>query len=90
MGKAEDQIDLIQLPGMPFKERSRIVMKNGLFYISNGNTGKVMEFNSYGDILTLYYNPEKILLRSCWIPGQRDRRFQTGRRSDIHSITSEK
>lgn len=59
MGKAEDQIDLIQLPGMPFKERSRIVMKNGLFYISNGNTGKVMEFNSYGDILTLYYNPEK-------------------------------
>ncbi len=59
MGKAEDEIDLIQLPGIPFNQRSRIVMKNGLFYISNGNSGKVMEFNSYGDILTLYYNPEK-------------------------------
>ncbi len=59
MGKAEDAIDLIQLLGIPFKERSRLVMKNGLFYISNGNSGKVMEFTSYGDILSLYYNPEK-------------------------------
>ncbi len=58
MGKAEDQIDLIQLPGVPFKQRSRIIMKEGLFYISNGNTGKIMEFTSYGDIISLYYNPE--------------------------------
>ncbi len=68
MGKAEDQIDLIQLPGIPFTKRSRIVMKNGLFYISNGNTGKIMEFTSYGDIINLYYNadenPEPLLLSS--------------------------
>ncbi len=59
MGKTEDAMDLIQLPGIPFKDRSRLVMKNGLFYISNGNSGKVMEFNSYGDILSLYYNTKK-------------------------------
>ncbi len=68
MGKAENEIDLIQLPGIPFQKRSRIVMKNGLFYISNGNTGKVMEFTSYGDIINLYYNaaknPEPIMLSS--------------------------
>lgn len=57
MGKAEDQIDLIQIPGIPFNKKSRLVMKNGLFYISNGNTGKIMEFTSYGDIINLYYNP---------------------------------
>ncbi len=59
LGKAEDQIDLVQLPGIPFRERTRIVMKNGLFYISNGNTDKIMEFNSYGDIITLFYNPDE-------------------------------
>jgi len=57
MGKAEDQIDLIQIPGIPFNKKSRLVMKNGLFYVSNGNTGKIMEFTSYGDIINLYYNP---------------------------------
>lgn len=68
MGKADNQIDLIQLPGIPFKRKSRIVMKNGLFFISNGNTGKIMEFTSYGDIINLYYNakknPEPIMLSS--------------------------
>lgn len=66
MGKAEDQIDLIQIPGIPFNKKSRLVMKNGLFYISNGNTGKIMEFTSYGDIINLYYNrvlnPEPFIL----------------------------
>ena len=33
-------------------------MQDGFFYISNGLSGKVMEFNSYGDILNLYYNEE--------------------------------
>ena len=68
MGKAENEIDLIQLPGIPFQKKSRIVMKNGLFFISNGNTGKIMEFTSYGDIINLYYNdkenPEPIMLSS--------------------------
>lgn len=66
IGKMEDQIDLIQLPGQPFQQSIDLVMKDGLFYVSNGAARKVMEFSSYGDLLTLYYNdtvnPVPILL----------------------------
>ena len=59
LGKGEDQIDLIQMPNIPFNKKTRIAMKDGLIYIGNGNSNKVMEFNSYGDILSLYYNPNE-------------------------------
>lgn len=59
LGKGEDQIDLVQMPNVPFNKKSRIVMKDGLIYIGNGNSNKIMEFNSYGDILSLYYNPDE-------------------------------
>lgn len=59
LGRGEDQIDLIQMANVPFNKKSRIVMKDGLIYIGNGNSNKVMEFSSYGDILSLYYNPNE-------------------------------
>jgi hypothetical protein len=66
IGKMEDQIDLIQLPGQSFQQSIDLVMKNGLFFVSNGAARKVMEFSSYGDLLTLYYNkntsPTPVLL----------------------------
>jgi hypothetical protein len=34
-------------------------MHNGIFYIGNGSSNKVMKFTSYGDILASYYNPEQ-------------------------------
>ena len=57
LGKGEDQLDLIQMANIPFNKKTRIVMKDGLIFIENGNSNKVMEFNSFGDILSLYYNP---------------------------------
>ncbi len=59
IGKMEDQLDMLQLPGQPVRQKTRILMRDGLFYISNGNSAKLMEFTSYGDILSLYYNPEQ-------------------------------
>ncbi|MCF6334486.1 MAG: hypothetical protein L3J12_01930 [Spirochaetales bacterium] len=56
LGRGEDQIDLIQMVNIPFNKKTRIVMKDGLIYIGNGNSNKIMEFSSYGDILSLYYN----------------------------------
>lgn len=35
-----------------------MVMKNGFFYIANGESKKIMEMNSYGDLLSLYYNED--------------------------------
>ncbi|MFO7850681.1 MAG: hypothetical protein R6V67_12065 [Spirochaetia bacterium] len=66
-GKMEDQIDLYQDPGVPFSRKTRLYMRDGIFYIANGNSNKVMEFTSYGDILSLYYNsahnPDTFLLQ---------------------------
>ncbi|MDZ7795145.1 MAG: hypothetical protein U5P10_16085 [Spirochaetia bacterium] len=59
IGKMEDQLDMLQLRGIPFRQKSRILMRNGLFFISNGSSQKVMEFTSYGDIVSLYYNPDQ-------------------------------
>jgi hypothetical protein len=68
IGKMEDNLDLVEHYGVPYTEKSRIFMRNGFFYISNGNSSKVMEFNSYGDILSLLYsserNPAPIMLQT--------------------------
>ena len=65
-GKMEDQLNLQEPRGLTQFGKNRILMKNGFFYVGNGLSGKVMEFNSYGDILSLYHNeemnPEPVLL----------------------------
>ena len=66
-GKMEDQLDL-QMTGEAISHKTRLSMRGGLFLLSNGASNKVMEFTSYGDLLTLYYNgadnPQPILLQS--------------------------
>jgi len=38
---------------------NRICMNDGFFYITDGAMGKMMKFNSYGDLLILDYNTDK-------------------------------
>lgn len=68
IGKMEDQLFVQQFAGVNTLSKNRIFMKDGLFYISNGESAKVMEFNSYGEILSLYYNekvnPTPVLLNT--------------------------
>ncbi|MDR2601432.1 MAG: hypothetical protein LBC53_03135 [Spirochaetaceae bacterium] len=58
IGLLEDQINLYNLQGKGVGERTAITMKDGLFYIANGDGGKVLRYNSYGDILFMIYNEE--------------------------------
>ena len=58
IGRLEDQIALFNLEGDRGIRRIGIAMRNGLFYISDGNGGKVMKYNSYGDLLFMIYNEE--------------------------------
>ncbi len=58
IGKAEDELNLLELPGVPSTYKTTLFMRDGLFYIANGEANKVMEFSSYGDILSMLYNPE--------------------------------
>ncbi|QTQ13634.1 hypothetical protein HRQ91_03710 [Treponema parvum] len=56
-GKFDNQIDLFNISSVgPMS--TFISMKDGFFYISNGESKKIMEMNSYGDLLTLFYNEE--------------------------------
>lgn len=58
LGKMEDSVDLFQIDGIKSTHKNRLFMRNGIFYISNGNSGKIMEFSSYGNLLGLIYNPQ--------------------------------
>lgn len=58
LGTLEDQIDLFQRADQTSPERNRFLFYNGLVLVSDGNARKVMEFSSYGDLLTLFFNSE--------------------------------
>jgi hypothetical protein len=58
LGKMEDQIDLFQFEGTMVERRNSVAMRDGWFYIANGNAGKIMVFSSYGDLIFLLYNPQ--------------------------------
>ncbi len=66
IGRMEDQIDLIQYASVPFVNDVRIVLRDGIFYVSDTRAKKLMQFNSYGDLLSLLYdervNPKPVLL----------------------------
>lgn len=56
-GNFEEQLsvkDLNEVGGVRFG----ITMQDGFFYIVNGESKKILELNSYGDLLTLFYNEE--------------------------------
>jgi len=59
IGPMEDQIALYSLNGTMGIRRTGFAMRDGLFYIADGNSGKIVRFNSYGDLLFMIYNDVK-------------------------------
>jgi len=56
IGIMEDQIALFNFDGTRGMRRTDVAMRDGLFYISDGNGGKILRFNSYGDLLFMIFN----------------------------------
>ncbi len=56
-GKFEEQLSVSDLNNVG-EVRFGITMQDGFFYIINGESKKIMELNSYGDLLTLFYNDD--------------------------------
>ena len=56
-GNFEEQLRISDLNTVG-EVRYGIVMKDGFFYIVDGSSKKTMELNSYGDLLTLFYNED--------------------------------
>jgi len=59
VGPMEDQIALYNLEGTRGIRRTGFSMRDGLIYIADGNSGKVVRYNSYGDLLFMIFNEEK-------------------------------
>jgi hypothetical protein len=57
LGRLENQLDLFRTTDAPQNMRTRVAMRDGLFYVSNGGAHKIMVFSSYGDLLFLLYDP---------------------------------
>ena len=58
-GNFEDQLDLFHLASPYVRPDSQLYMNDGIFYLSNSGAGKILRLTSFGDLLALYYNPEK-------------------------------
>jgi hypothetical protein len=58
IGRLEDQLALYSLEGDWGLSQVGLAMRDGLFYISDGNGGKLLRYNSYGDLLFMIYNDE--------------------------------
>jgi hypothetical protein len=58
IGPMEDQIALYSLQGGRGIRRTGFTMRDGLFYIADGNGGKIVRYNSYGNLLFMIYNEE--------------------------------
>jgi hypothetical protein len=58
-GSGENQLDFSasMRSGEAFK--TRITMREGIFLVSNGSGAKISRFSSFGDILSMIYNPER-------------------------------
>ncbi len=56
-GSFENEIDLFSLSN-PGQISTYLQMKDGFFFISNGEANKLIQMNSYGDLLGIIYNPD--------------------------------
>ena len=56
IGPMEDQIALYSLDGTRGIKNGGFTMRDGQFYVSDGKSGKIVRYNSYGDILFMIYN----------------------------------
>lgn len=58
LGVMSDELDYIYRERALLPGTADLYMDDGIFYLSSYNMGKIMGFNSYGDLITLIYNNE--------------------------------
>jgi len=58
IGPMEDQLSLFVFPDDPGMPRASVAMRDGFFYVSDGEGRKIVRYNSFGDMIFLIYNDE--------------------------------
>lgn len=70
-GKFEDELDLFSV-NQTGSIKTFMTMEDGVFFIANGESKKILKLSSYGDVIGIYYDPltnptpnfEKVLEKS--------------------------
>ncbi len=57
MGYMADELNYFIKPDSQLPGSSDLFIREGRVFLSSSNAGKIMEMNSYGDLLGFYYNP---------------------------------
>ncbi len=57
-GRFEDELDLFGLDSGSTGPDTRIAMQDGLFYVANSGSQKIIQLTSFGDLLSVYYNAD--------------------------------
>lgn len=57
-GKFEDQLIFDNMEYLGEVKPATLYMQDGFFYVLSSVSKKVMQFNSYGDLLGIYFNPD--------------------------------
>lgn len=57
MGYMADELNYFVKPDSQMPGTSDLFIHEGRVFLSSSNSGKIMELNSYGDLLGFYYNP---------------------------------
>ena len=70
-GKFEEELNVVDLNSIG-DVRFGIAMRDGFFYIVDGDSKKTMELNSYGDLLSLFYNEDSETSRLLEQSNRRD------------------
>ncbi|MDR1858994.1 MAG: hypothetical protein LBQ69_05940 [Treponema sp.] len=58
IGPMEDQLALYGFEGNAGGRRTGIAMRDGFFFITDSGSGKIVRYNSYGNLLFMIYNDE--------------------------------
>ena len=66
-GNFEEQLNLFGINTVG-NMKTELAMRDGFFYIVNGEAGKILSLNSYGDLLSLYYSEEFYSKKNSGLP----------------------
>ena len=79
IGPMEDQIAFFPFDESHAFNQTNIAMRDGLLYIADGNGGKIVRYNSFGDLLFMIFNeetnPRPITLQTNFAEGQQATRW---------------
>lgn len=76
-GNFENEINLSSLDQISYSA-ANLCLNNGIFYLSNNVSKKILKTSFYGDLLSIYYNPQTNPRPDFYAQVEADKQLKTG------------